>query len=685
MSIGRSDCTTHAPAPPFKASDDDAWLHAAAVKLSNPIHWSVALHHRARLEWLAKNAIPRWTDALRQLGWNAVLQYPQVAEECGIKLRPMPAAVRAAKPVMPRLTAHTIHADRTHFTCAVPQSDAYAMLCIRSVGMQWQTRRSSFCAQINGVSAEFIAKLQTDYGFTLDPTAAAAIAAQREISTTLRTLSSATADTFTVAGLSATPHPYQSAGIRYLVETKRCFLADDMGLGKTLQSLAAVCHLGAWPCGVVTLATVKDCWRNEVAKWLPGVACHVWSGRTGAPTIYGNLKAERVVHVINYDVLPARLDEWQALGLASVIFDESHSCRNGKSARTKACRELAKRKPVRFCLTGTPSGNAPVELLPQLQMLSRLDDLGGFAHFTKHYLGARRADYGWDMSGAQNLAELHEKLRSVCFLRRRKEQVQSELPESIVTRVPITLSREGIAHYNAALKDVKAWLAARAPLKPEFLRSIATLPTDEQDFRKAAEIAAAMERLDGMELLHQFGVLRHAVLKAKVPAMVDWLLHHAEGEKLVLFGHHRAGLRDIAPALAAVAPLLIDGDVPTGKRAGIVRDFRTIEKHRVLLANYDAAGTGLDGLQHIAHHFCAAEWPWTPGKLRQAISRLDRQGQKSTVMQWHLYAPGTIDDESLELLQTKAATTDTITDGTPAGVQREAFTKARAMGVRMIL
>jgi SWI/SNF-related matrix-associated actin-dependent regulator of chromatin subfamily A-like protein 1 len=457
-----------------------------------------------------------------------------------------------------------------------------------------------------------------------------------------------------------------------------------MGLGKTLQALAAVQHLSAWPCGVVTLATVKDCWKNEVAKWLPGVACHVWSGKTGAPEVHGPADAERVVHVINYDILPARLAEWLELGLSSVVFDESHSCRNGKSKRTKAARELAKRKPVRFCLTGTPSGNAPVELLPQLQMLGRLDDLGGFNHFTTRYLGAKKMTYGWDMSGAKNLGELHEKLRSVCFLRRRKEQVQTELPESIVTKVPIALSLSGKADYNAALKDVKSWIAARAPLKPEFLRSIEGLTPELQEFRKGEEIAAAMERIDGMELLHQFGVLRHACLKAKLPSIVEWLLHHAEGEKLVLFGHHRAGLRDLLPALADVKPLIIDGSVSTGKRAGIMSEFSK-KRHRIMLANYQAAGTGLDGLQHCAHHFVCADWPWTPHTLRQAGSRLDRQGQKNTVMQWHLYAPGTIDDDSLELLAEKATTADAITDGDNASRQAEAFRRARVLGGKLIL
>ena len=322
MSLGASDCTRERVAKPRVISEDDRWLREACEKLSRGDNWSVAHHHRARMDWIAKNPVTFWTDALRQLAWNACLQYPQVAEECGVKLRPMPAAVRDAKIIIPKLTHHIIHADRTHFHCAVSQLDTYAWLCVRSAEMQWASRRSAFACRITAVTATRMHKLALDYGFTLADSASEAIDAMRQESRELAALSASAAGSFVVDGLACVPHPYQQAGIEYLCRTKRAFLADDMGLGKTLQALASVQHLSAWPCGVVTLATVKDCWKNEVAKWLPSVACYVWSGKTGEPVVHGPADSERVVHVINYDILPARLAEWQELGLSSLNIDE---------------------------------------------------------------------------------------------------------------------------------------------------------------------------------------------------------------------------------------------------------------------------------------------------------------------------------------------------------------------------
>lgn len=58
-----------------------------------------------------------------------------------------------------------------------------------------------------------------------------------------------------------------------------------MGLGKTLQALAVACaYREDWPVLVVAPSSLKDNWRNEAMKWVPGLTKETIQVReTGAP------------------------------------------------------------------------------------------------------------------------------------------------------------------------------------------------------------------------------------------------------------------------------------------------------------------------------------------------------------------------------------------------------------------
>ena len=63
--------------------------------------------------------------------------------------------------------------------------------------------------------------------------------------------------------------PFQWAGVRYLLEARRAFLADEPGLGKTVQALATLEADDAFPAVVVCPASLRLLWEREAARWLP--------------------------------------------------------------------------------------------------------------------------------------------------------------------------------------------------------------------------------------------------------------------------------------------------------------------------------------------------------------------------------------------------------------------------------
>src|SRR5882724_9396327 len=173
-------------------------------------------------------------------------------------------------------------------------------------------------------------------------------------------------------------YPYQQAGVANLIVRRRAFLCDEMGLGKTRQALVAlkVAQLLSdpkRPAVIVCPSALKGNWELEVQRCLPGHTVQVLGGRRPFETY-----AEIVI--VNYDILADWAD---TLDPGALILDESHYVKNPGTPkkpvqRTLAARTLAEAVPADgmvLLLTGTPIMNRPVELVTQLQILGRIQDV----------------------------------------------------------------------------------------------------------------------------------------------------------------------------------------------------------------------------------------------------------------------------------------------------------------------
>jgi SNF2 family DNA or RNA helicase len=190
-------------------------------------------------------------------------------------------------------------------------------------------------------------------------------------------LSSASDGALRVAGLGGELKPFQRAGVSYLLERRRAFLADEQGLGKTIEALAAVEAAGTYPAVVVCPASLKLNWLRELEHWLPGRTVRALAGNGGARS--GDVGAglpEADVTVLNYDIVAARLEELCALEPRALVLDESHYCKNAAAKRTQAVQRLSAVVPrdgLVLALTGTPVVNRPAELISQLRIIGRLE------------------------------------------------------------------------------------------------------------------------------------------------------------------------------------------------------------------------------------------------------------------------------------------------------------------------
>jgi hypothetical protein len=339
------------------------------------------------------------------------------------------------------------------------------------------------------------------------------------------------------------------------------------------------------------------------------------------------------------------------------------NCKNYKAARTEAAKDLAKKVPIRLALTGTPVLNRPQELLSQLQIIGRLEEMGGFWEFAKRYCCAQKTRFGWDFSGAAHLDELNEKLRSSCYIRRTKEEVLSELPPKTRTIVPVELTNR--REYDRAQADVVSWLGQQAAKEDAFLASVADLLPEEQrraisDHRMSAEeTAARAEQLVRIEALKQLAA------RGKMEAVKEWVESLLEtGEKLVIFAHHQVVVEELAQAFNAPS---ITGQTPVEARQAAVDRFQTDPNCRVIVCNIKAGGVGLT--LTAASNVAFIELEWTPAAHDQAEDRCHRIGQTDSVMAWYLLGQATIDEEIMSLIETKRQVVDAATEGSATGAE----------------
>lgn len=396
--------------------------------------------------------------------------------------------------------------------------------------------------------------------------------------------------------------PFQLAGIKWCVDNKQTILSDDMGLGKSAQSLISVAETDAFPCLIICPASLKLNWKREIEMWVGnGVAGHepnvyVASGTKpkGIPMMGGPLD----FFIINYDIMNAWKDVLSSYPWKSVICDEVHMAKSEKSLRTKAIKEVLKttNPEYRFMLTGTPILNRPIEIWPVLGMIGGQKQFGGWFSFAKKFCNLEHNGYGYSATGATNLEELNVQLRSSgLMIRRRKEDVLTELPDKQWVKIPTPLGPASLAKaYENATRDLEKFLSEMAGEK--------------------VDIQA--------EVLQRIATLRQLAWRGKEKAAREWIDNFLETDKkLIVFGWHRDAVMAIANHYNA--PVIMGGmkkeDVEENKRR-----FQEDDDCRIIVCNIAAGGVG--------HTLTAAsdvlflEYPWNYALMDQALSRCLLEG-----------------------------------------------------------
>lgn len=531
-------------------------------------------------------------------------------------------------------------------------------------GRSFDPERKVWSISADSASLDLVPDIARRYGFRLSSDLERFIAGRTQRVTENRAISRSLSADIEIPTLSGELRPFQKAGVVYALRAKRLIIGDPVGLGKTAQALATIEAAGAYPCLFVCKPVAKWQMEDEVKKWLPQRSVIVLTGERPDP-----IKPADVT-IIPWSVLDAWKDELAKTKWASIIPDELHLAKERKAKRTQAIKALAKGVEYRIGLTATDIKSRPSELISQLEVLDRLDDLGGWYTMVTRYCDGYKDKWGaWQIKGASNIEELHDKMRAVCYVRREKSDVLTELPPVIYTPVPLDLSNRSA--YQQAESDVAGWLADRVARAAE----IAGLsPEDQRDARIKAQINA-----ERMEQLLKFGVLKQVAAQGKMPAMTEWLNEFLDSsdEKIIVFTEYRDTTEELAEEFDAPT---IYGGMSDRVRERNKNMFQSGDA-RILIANYTSAGESLT--LTAAQHVAFAGLPWTPADVDQAIGRAyGRLNDVHGVTAWWLIARGTIEEDIVAILGYKRGVVSKVVAGTEAIVTESAM--LRALTARLV-
>ena len=426
---------------------------------------------------------------------------------------------------------------------------------------------------------------------------------------------------------------------------------DEMGLGKTIQAGGLVFfHPETWPCVWFVKSALKYQTSSFIMNWMPEHYVQVVESSKSVL-----IKSPMIKHyVVSYDMLTPKtrtlksgevvqqgfnIEQFDRVGIKTVILDECQQIKNVDSTRTQMIRRVVKSQNRKvIALSGTPWNNRGSELFPVFNMMDRFkfnSEEDFKRRWVRYYFDGKYQKEG----GINNVAGFREFTKDICIRRERKE-VMKELPLINRTKLNVVMTPQDEEAYDEAVDEFVKWY-------------------EEQ-----------VENMTGMMIIAAMQKMRHLVALAKIPATEEYVDEFVEetDRKLVVFAHHKDVQSLLYESIKAkhgqeyiggkknpnyIPVLKYNAEMNSYDRNTTVDKFNAAARV-IMIASQLAGGEGVN-LQTCCD--CVMhERQWNPGKEEQCEGRFIRIGSTATsvnAIYTHLDGLTTIDPKLDSIVERK--------------------------------
>lgn len=444
--------------------------------------------------------------------------------------------------------------------------------------------------------------------------------------------------------MKLTPYEYQLADIDKLVQNNGTgIVATQVGGGKTLIAVETALALGSKTNLVIApKGTHKRSWERTIKLQSPSADIRKLDSSYLGRQAFNDLTAGREGWYIISPELFRRF-HWGGIKPDFAVFDEAHRASNRKS-RTAVMLHTLKAKS-RLAMSGTIAGNRIDGMWSVLKWV--FPEVAGTSYhrWVTEYC-ATEVDYfaGRVVTGELEAGKIVASIP--CYIRHLKrdaccefhpEGIDSQLERSQTVVRTVELSTEQRKIYKKIEKDFVAWLGDN-PMVVELpvtmrvrLRQITLgMPAFEEDGSIGFDTDTKSSKID--ELLN--------IIKDS-----------NDGEKMLILTHSQKFANVVARRLdlAGYWSREWSGKVSQGVRNQILEDFIHGDV-QFIVAVISAIGEGTDGLQLACSTVVWLSKDDNALLNEQAAGRLDRQGQKQSVLSYEIVAENTYDEGQLSRL-----------------------------------
>ena len=430
---------------------------------------------------------------------------------------------------------------------------------------------------------------------------------------------------------------YQKRGYEWMYSLDRLHmggvLADDMGLGKTVQVIAllkATREADRTSLIVAPTSLIYN-WLSEIRRFAPEMSAAVISGTAAQrERMWAHLRdhGDVDVAITSYPLIRRDIEWMEDISFRFAVLDEAQNIKNSGSLVAQAARQL--KADTRLALTGTPMENGIGELWSIFDFVLP-GYLPGYSAFIRRY------------QDGMNSEQLRRRIRP--FLTRRlKQDVLTELPDKMETRLTAAMTPEQRKVYSAAMERLRPRVRQAMEEKGMARGRMEVLSAITELREICCHPALLLDGYDG-------GSGKEEMLMELMPGLIQG------NRRVLVFSQFTSMLRLLRKRLEREGydTLYLDGDTPADERLGLTERFNGGEG-QIFLISLRAGGSGLNltGADVVIHY---DPW-WNPAAEEQATDRAHRIGQTKKVDVIRLVMGDSIEEKVVELGERKKALFD---------------------------